>query len=286
MTASQPISSSDDAFTFQPPRLVIQQRWKSRGGTILLTRETLAQVEQTLKTLSIQVAQLQEQLDKTLRAGNGVKDEAVQQPARNLAHSATEAKKLVDIALEKCELLKTGKVPLTEESSAELIQMVNRLTAYYQKEIGKWVPAKGVSASGLDTLSGIEFEGLITRLLERMGFRAEMTKASGDGGIDIVATLDQPLTGGRYLIQCKRYAEDSLVGAATVREFYGALTADRRAVKGILITTSGFTSQAQEFAGGLPIELIGRDQLQRLLEQNGLRSGVLGPHPSRPFRSG
>jgi hypothetical protein len=124
--------------------------------------------------------------------------------------------------------------------------------------------------SGLEALSGIEFEALITRLLERMGFRAEMTKASGDGGVDVVATLDQPVTGGRYLIQCKRYAPDSLVGPATVREFYGAMTADRRAVKGILITTSGFTAQAQEFASGLAIELIGRDQLQRLLAQQGL----------------
>jgi restriction system protein len=81
-----------------------------------------------------------------------------------------------------------------------------------------------------------------------MGFRAETTKASGDGGIDIVATLDRPIVGGTYLLQCKRFAADNLVGAATVREFYGALTADRQAVKGILVTTSGFTAQAQEFA--------------------------------------
>ncbi len=131
---------------------------------------------------------------------------------------------------------------------------------------------------GLDTLSGIDFERLITLLLERMGFRATMTKASGDGGIDIVATLDQPVTGGRYLVQCKRYAADSLVGAPLVREFYGALTADQRAVKGILITTSGFTTQAEEFARGLPIELIGRDELERLLEQHGLPSDVRGDH--------
>lgn len=123
---------------------------------------------------------------------------------------------------------------------------------------------------GLDALSGIEFENLIKQLLELMGFHTEMTKASGDGGIDIIATLDQPLTGGRYLIQCKRYAADSLVGSATVREFYGALTADRRAAKGILITTSGFTAQALEFAENLPIELIGRSRLEQLLKQNGL----------------
>ncbi len=231
---------------------------------------------------TVPAAGMQELLDKTLHASDGVKDEAIQLPYRNLERSFTETSRLRDAALEKCRLLKTGEVPLTEESSAELMQMLNQLLARVQKEtelMQTAFPIKGVSMSGLDTLSGVEFEGLITRLLERMGFRAEMTKASGDGGIDIVATLDQPLTAGRYLIQCKRYAEESLVGAATVREFYGALTADTRAVKGVLITTSGFTSQAQEFAGGLPVELIGRDQLQRLLGQHGLHSDALGALP-------
>lgn len=123
--------------------------------------------------------------------------------------------------------------------------------------------------SWLDTLSGVDFEKLMGQLLERLGFRVEMTKATGDGGVDIVATLDQPLVGGRYLIQCKRYAPDCPVGAAAVREFYGALTADRGAVKGILMTTSSFTAQAWEFARLLPVELIGRGRLQGLLEQNG-----------------
>jgi Flp pilus assembly protein TadD/HJR/Mrr/RecB family endonuclease len=248
----------------------------------LLTKESLAQQEQMLKTLGAKLAELQVQLDKGLQARDGVKDEAGQLLYRNLEHPVTETKKLVDAALEKCGLLKTGEVPLSEDSSAELMQMVSQIitnSTAFTKETSQWVNAKGVPTGGLDTLSGTEFEGLITRLLERMGFRAEMTKASGDGGIDIVATLDQPVTGGRYLIQCKRYAQDSPVGAAAVREFYGALTADRHAVKGILITTSGFTAQAQEFAGELPIELIGRDQLQRLLEKHGLHTEVLSPHP-------
>lgn len=64
-----------------------------------------------------------------------------------------------------------------------------------------------------------------------MGLRAEMTKASGDGGIDIVAVLDQPVLGGKYLVQCKRFASDTVVGSPTVREFYGALVADRSAIK-------------------------------------------------------
>jgi restriction system protein len=57
------------------------------------------------------------------------------------------------------------------------------------------------------------------------------------------------------------------VGSPIVREFYGALIADRKAVKGILITTSGFTIQALEFARNLPLELIDGSKLKNLLDE-------------------
>jgi hypothetical protein len=71
-------------------------------------------------------------------------------------------------------------------------------------------------------LSGAQFKAWIGTLLERFGFRPEVTQASGDGGIDIVATLDRPLVGGRYLVQCTRYAPDAVVGVPAVRESAGA----------------------------------------------------------------
>ena len=123
--------------------------------------------------------------------------------------------------------------------------------------------------AGLELMSGVDFERLVTVLLARMEFRAEMTKATGDGGIDIVAVLDKPILGGKYLFQCKRYAPDNLVGASTVRDFYGAVTADK-AVKGILITTSDFTAQAREFAERVGLELINLGRLQDLLAQYGM----------------
>ncbi len=102
-------------------------------------------------------------------------------------------------------------------------------------------------------------------MLQKMGFRSEMTSVTGDGGIDIIAVSEKPIVGGRYLIQCKRFAAGNLVGAPAVREFYGALTADKKAVKGIFITTSGFTKQARDFAENLPLELIDADSLHELL---------------------
>lgn len=118
----------------------------------------------------------------------------------------------------------------------------------------------------LELMSGLDFERLVSLLLARMEFRPEMTKTTGDGGIDIVAVLDKPIVRGKYLFQCKRYGPENLVGASTVRDFYGAVTADK-AVKGILITTSDFTAQAREFAERVGLELVNLRQLQALLSQ-------------------
>jgi restriction system protein len=138
--------------------------------------------------------------------------------------------------------------------------------------LGHHVSASGAegAAPNLMELSGAEFEVRITNLLERMGFRTELTRVTGDGGIDIVAVLDRPIVGGRYLVQCKRFADGSPVGAPMVREFYGAFVADRSAIKGLFITTSAFTVQAREFTQTLPIELIDGARLSALLKEYAL----------------
>ncbi|MGD0842249.1 MAG: restriction endonuclease [Candidatus Acidiferrales bacterium] len=135
----------------------------------------------------------------------------------------------------------------------------------------------------LQNLTGIQFEELITALLARLGFHAQMTKASGDGGIDIVAELDRPLVGGTYMIQCKRFSPRSLVGAPVVREFHGSVSARPNAVKGILITTSGFTTQATDFAHAVGLELIDGEQLSSLLSEQGMSAAKSGS--AAPVRS-
>ena len=164
----------------------------------------------------------------------------------------------------KVLLTRLEKLGISKASEEEAKHLLALLDLEYQES------GSVEHAPNLQQLSGFRFEELISKLMDRMGFRSQMTKASGDGGVDIVAELEKPLIGGRFLIQCKRLAPDSLVGAPTVREFYGALTADRKAVKGILITTSGFTAQAQEFAETLPLELIDGNRLRNLLSEHGL----------------
>jgi Holliday junction resolvasome RuvABC ATP-dependent DNA helicase subunit len=176
-----------------------------------------------------------------------------------LASVATGSPHQVEVLLQR--LAGTGRSTITEEDAAQLLSVLGLSSALTNGPEPRCV-------LDLQRLTGVEFEHVIGRLLHSMGLHAEVTKATGDGGIDIIATLDRPIIGGRYLVQCKRLAPDAPVGAATVREFYGAVTADRRAVKGILVTTSGFTAQAREFAQNLTIELVDGEQLARLLAEH------------------
>lgn len=153
-----------------------------------------------------------------------------------------------------------NKPRITEEEALQALAAFG-MTVHTNTQIG--------DPASLERMSGVEFERLVTVLLARMDFRPEMTRATGDGGIDIVAVLDKPILGGKYLFQCKRYGPENLVGASTVRDFYGAVTADK-GVKGILITTSDFTAQAREFGERVGLELINLRQLQALLAQHGM----------------
>ena len=154
-------------------------------------------------------------------------------------------------------------------ADAEMVMVTERDASVALAILGHQV-MDGASSVPADLmqLSGTEFEVCVTGLLQRIGFRTELTRATGDGGIDIVAYLDRPIVGGRYLVQCKRFMDSTPVGAPMVREFYGAFVADRSAVKGVFITTSNFSAQAWEFVQNLPIELIDGAQLKALLAEH------------------
>lgn len=120
----------------------------------------------------------------------------------------------------------------------------------------------------INSLSGVEFEKVCQQLVESMGFETETTKASGDGGIDLIAYNYQPLLSGKYIIQCKRY--NSSVGESVIRDLYGVITSER-ANKGILMTTGYFTKSAIAFADGKQIELIDGEKLHELLQLHSVK---------------
>jgi hypothetical protein len=104
-------------------------------------------------------------------------------------------------------------------------------------------------------MSGLDFEKAITRILKARRFDARVTKASGDGGVDI-----EIFAKGRLdtVIQCKRYK--SACGPSVVRELYGAML-HAGAARAVLICLGGFSAAAKEFAERKPIRLIDSKQL-------------------------
>lgn len=113
-------------------------------------------------------------------------------------------------------------------------------------------------------MSGYEFEDFIANLLRQKGFKVTQTDYSNDGGVDLIAEYNQPLFSGKYIVQCKKYT-NNLVGQPELRDLYGVVMSES-ANKGILITTSDFTTQAKNFAKGKNIELINGSILNSLIE--------------------
>ena len=120
-----------------------------------------------------------------------------------------------------------------------------------------------LSATGLAE-DPYDFEQQVAQMLRNRGLVVEVTGGSGDEGIDILAHDDTPVTGGTYLVQCKRYSPDHKVGVSEVRELYGTMQ-EKHAAKGVLVTSSAFTTGALRFAEDKSIELIDGPHLSALI---------------------
>ena len=109
-----------------------------------------------------------------------------------------------------------------------------------------------------------DFEQQVAQMLRGWGLSVEVTGGPGDEGVDIMAYDSTPITGGKYLVQCKRYSPGKKVGVAAVRELYGTMQ-EKQVTKGVLVTSSAFTTGALRFAEDKSIDLIDGTQLSELL---------------------
>ncbi len=113
------------------------------------------------------------------------------------------------------------------------------------------------------------FEKIVVDLLLAMGYggsRAEagqVTQKTGDGGIDGIINEDKLGLDVIY-IQAKRW--ENPIGRPEVQKFAGALMG-RKAKKGIFMTTSAFTKEAQDFVQSIDsrIILIDGERLAKLM---------------------
>jgi restriction system protein len=121
------------------------------------------------------------------------------------------------------------------------------------------------------------FEALVVELLSAMGYGTisddsgrRVTKRSGDEGIDGVIDQDKLGLDAVY-IQAKKYGPQTSVGRPALQAFAGSLEG-QRASKGVFITTSRFSSEADDYVRRISrrIVLIDGTTLARLMYDYGL----------------
>ena len=113
----------------------------------------------------------------------------------------------------------------------------------------------------LDEMEGREFEYFCADLLRNKGFmEVEVTKGSGDYGIDILAQKE----GITYAIQCKCY--QSPVGIKAIQEAYAGRDYYDCMV-GAVLTNQYFTASAVEAEKKLKILLWDRGYLESMMEE-------------------
>ena len=99
-----------------------------------------------------------------------------------------------------------------------------------------------VSMADIDAMSGLEFESFVGDLLKSLGYSGvEVTKSSGDQGVDVIASKD----GTKYAIQCKNYSSPlnnkPIQEVTTGKAVYGCDV-------GVVLTNSTFNQHAVEAA--------------------------------------
>lgn len=123
----------------------------------------------------------------------------------------------------------------------------------------------------LATMHPTRFEVLVSELLEAMGYSdVEVTRASGDLGIDVKARIELGITEVTEVVQVKR--RTGTVQRPVLDQLRGVLPL-HGAIKGTIFTLGTFSKGCTEVAthpGAAPIALIDGPRLLDLLVEHGI----------------
>lgn len=95
------------------------------------------------------------------------------------------------------------------------------------------------------SLDGWQFEEEVAKIYRKLGYKADVTKKTGDGGVDIIMYKDKK----KIIVQCKHYGAE--VGPEVPRALNG-VKEDFRADELILIASSGVTRASSDFIRNKP----------------------------------
>ena len=115
----------------------------------------------------------------------------------------------------------------------------------------------------IDSLDPIEFEHYCAEMLRNDGWDARVTQASGDQGIDVIATRGNV----KAVFQCKKYAQP--VGNGAVQEIVAGKQFERADIAAV-VSNATFTPSAKQLAGTTGVHLLHYSELHGLAEKLGM----------------
>lgn len=158
---------------------------------------------------------------------------------------------------ETMDILHQNKNEFDSETSAYVDDILSKLAFKFYIRL-PYSKETAQQTYDVQTMDGLEFESWCANLLRGNGFIAvDVTKGSGDQGVDIIAEKDDI----RYAIQCKRYASN--LGNTPVQEVCAGKFLYKCHV-GVVMTNSYFTDPAKELAQATGVILWDGDKLAKM----------------------
>ena len=96
-------------------------------------------------------------------------------------------------------------------------------------------------------ISPRQFEEFVAELMAKRGYEVDLTKATRDGGKDLIIASNKDLGDLIFYVECKQKALTKPVGVHLVRQLAGSIFADR-VTAGIMITSSYFSTAAKDYS--------------------------------------
>lgn len=115
----------------------------------------------------------------------------------------------------------------------------------------------------VDSLDPIQFEHFCADILRNSGWDARVTQASGDQGVDVIATRDNV----KAVLQCKKYSQP--VGNAAVQEIIAGKQFEQADIAAV-VSNNSYTQSAKQLANAAGVHLLHYDELEQFAEKVGI----------------